>query len=127
MQTCGKGLAERSVLPAQMADVIAAMAANLEQHRASIPADSDEMEAYTQLATRYRAVAEDLGATAEQMESYRTLPNAKHDIAVLMSANNVASFGRFVEAERRLARTLGDFIQRDVEMLEQMSRPSRNV
>ena len=40
-QTCGQGLAEHSALPAQLAEVIEAMADNLQVHMAALELDDE--------------------------------------------------------------------------------------
>src|SRR3954454_10602306 len=86
-QTCGKGLAERSGLPANLAAFIGALAALLEQHHKSVTGDdtnsAGERDAYRSLAGKYRTIARDLDAAAKEMAGYRSMPMAPHDIMVL--------------------------------------------
>src|SRR3954471_1630196 len=91
-QTCGKGLAERSILPASFATFVGALAALLTQHEKSIAGDDPnsarERDAYRSLAERYRNVSRELGSVAKQMAGYRSLPMAPHNVSVLISAEN---------------------------------------
>jgi hypothetical protein len=81
--TCGKGLAERSVLPARLSALCAAMADVLEQHQQALDlTDANartEREAYQVLARDYRNIATQLQNTADRMASYQNLPAARHD------------------------------------------------
>jgi hypothetical protein len=122
--TCGKGLAEHSVLPRKLAAVAAAMAKVLEQHRTSLdPADPNgraELDAYTTLGHDFRGLATTLQATAERMAGYRDLPMAPHDEAALMRAEAVGAFEAFVRAERELLKLLQGSVERDEAMLSEM-------
>ena len=123
-QTCGKGLAERAVLPSRLANFIDALAALLEQHQKSVPGDdadsAREREAYRSLARQYRSVSRTLGAAAAEMAGYRHLPMAPHDIAVLVSPENAGAFDRVVAAEQAVAELLQSMLPRDEEMLRSM-------
>ena len=124
IQTCGKGLADRSVLPAHLATLIAALAGVLEEHQKSLVSNdantAAENAAYWDLAKRYRNISQDLIAASRQMESYRGLPMAPHEIDVLTGSANVSAFDRFVEAERDLIDLLRTVLARDETMLKSM-------
>ena len=85
--TCGKGLAENSLVPARMAELIAALAEVLEVHMKALDlADASsrkEFHAYRKLATEYGELADRLEATAQQMAGYRDLPMGRHDSALM--------------------------------------------
>ena len=123
-QTCGKGLAERSELPARIATFLEALASLLEQHQKSVltddPSGAKERDAYASLASRYQGVARDLQSTAKEMAGYRTLPMAPHDISVLISPENAGAFDRVVAAERAVAELLESMLPRDQQILESM-------
>ena len=127
IQTCGKGLADRSVLPAHLATLIAALAGILEEHQKSLVSNdantAAERAAYWDLTKRYRNISQDLTAAARQMESYRGLAMAPHDVQVLRSTANASAFERFVEAERDLIDLLRTILTRDETMLKSM-RPA---
>lgn len=127
IQTCGKGLADRSVLPAHLATLVAALAAILEEHQKSLVSNdantAAERAAYWDLTKRYRNISQDLTAAARQMESYRGLAMAPHDVQVLRSTANASAFERFVEAERDLIDLLRTILTRDESMLKSM-RPA---
>ena len=81
-RTCGRGLAERSALPARVSALTAAMAEVLETHRQTLDLTDDnagaEHIAYQQLADDYRRLTSQLRATADHMLGYRDLPMARH-------------------------------------------------
>ena len=124
VQTCGKGLADRSVLPAQLANLTAALAGILEEHQKSLTSNdmntAVERAAYWDLTKRYRGISQDLSAAARQMAGYRGLVMAPHDIGALRSTTNVCAFDRFIEAERDLIDLLQTCLSRDEAMLETM-------
>lgn len=117
--TCGKGLAEHSVLPRKLAAVASAMAEVLEHHRTSLdasdPGGRAEDDAYRTLAHDFRSIAVTLTATADRMAGYRDLPMASHDEAALMNPEAVEKFERFVQAERELLQLLQDSAQTNEE------------
>lgn len=123
-QTCGKGLAEHSVLPKTMGEVAAAMAGVLEHHRTSLdsadPAARPEYDAYTLLMAEFRAIAVTLEETAARMAGYRDLPMPRHDESALMSTDAVEKFERFVQAERDLSSLMKASVERDEAMLSEM-------
>jgi len=88
-QTCGKGLAENSVVPASLGELVAATARVLEVHMKALDLTDDnakiEMEAYRELATAHRRIAVELSSLAERMASYRNLPMARHDMVAMMA------------------------------------------
>ena len=77
-QTCGQGLAETSMLPALLAELLASLAENLVVHMQALDrtdqnADKEYL-AYQELAEEYRTVASQLQSTAQKMAGYRDLP-----------------------------------------------------
>lgn len=123
-QTCGKGLAEHSALPAKLAALTASMAALLAAHQHSIDvADENgrqELKAYVRLEEEHRMIASLLEQTAERMARYRALPMARHDLRVLASAENAEAFAKLVRVEHELADLLRATIERHQQMLAQM-------
>src|SRR5436190_1573918 len=73
-QTCGKGLAEHSVLPAKLAELITSIAKNLELHMETLdltdPDSRREYNAYQKLVYEHREIADQLKETAVEMEGY---------------------------------------------------------
>ena len=124
IQTCGRGLADRSALPAHLATLAGALAGILEEHQKSLTSDdvntAAERNAYWDLTKRYRGISQDLSAAARQMESYRGLVMAPHDKSALTSITNISAFDRFVEAERDLIDLLETCLARDETMLKTM-------
>lgn len=120
-QTCGQGLAEHSVLPARMGDVIAALAANLEVHMTTLDqADENarkEYAAYLQLAKEHRRIAQGLEAVAQRMAGYRDLPMGNHDMSALTGPEVRAAFETLVEREQDLLDLLTATVEKHQHML----------
>jgi hypothetical protein len=121
--TCGQGLAEHSAFPARIADLLAAMAENLELHLGTLdPADratQPERDAYTRLASQTQKIAGQLGALAAEMAAYRDLPMGHHDRAALSSSPVVAAFAKFLKVEEELCALLEKSVERGRQMLTQ--------
>ena len=119
--TCGQGLAERSVLPARLGALAAAMADNLEKHQRTLDLTDDsanaERDAYDAVARSLRSAATDLQAAADRMASSRDLPMPRHDTSKMTSAEILDAFATFIERELDLSVLLNTLIQRDREML----------
>ena len=119
--TCGRGLAEHSVIPAKLGELIAALAENLELHiPALVVSDHNaklEQEAYVKLAAEHRAIAEQLTAVASHMAGYKNLPMGQHDPAVMEDPALNEAFGRYVKIERELIALLQKSLVRDQELL----------
>jgi hypothetical protein len=102
-QTCGKGLADNSVVPASLAEVAGGLAGNLEVHMRALdrddPAAAREHAVYEQVARSVRSAAADLRAAAAEMAAARDLPMGRHDMAVMTSPPVLDAFGRYVAAE----------------------------
>ena len=77
-QTCGRGLAEHSALPAQLAEVTEAMADNLQVHMQALELDDEparqEHAVYLHLVEEQRQAAGRLRAVAAEMAAARNLP-----------------------------------------------------
>jgi hypothetical protein len=121
--SCGKGLAEHSLLVAKLGELTAAVAENLELHTRSLdPGDEaarEERTAYQELVTRHRAIASQLDLTARRMAGYRDLPMARHDEAALSDERVVNAFVQLVARERELLELLQRSLDRDQAMLAQ--------
>jgi uncharacterized protein YndB with AHSA1/START domain len=119
--TCGQGLAERSVLPEKLAELAAAMAANLEQHQRTLDVTGHnaraEHEACEVVASALRNAAAQLQAAADRMAGYRDLPMAWHDERALTSPEIRDTFARFIDREHELSALLDICIQQDRNML----------
>jgi hypothetical protein len=127
-QTCGKGLAERSALPAKMAELITAVAATLEVHRKALDLADEksrpENDAYTSLATRYAEIARSLQEVAAEMAGYRDLPMGRHDPKAMKGRDAVEAFDRFVRCESELLALLRERLEKDRAMLPTMGGAS---
>ena len=128
-QTCGQGLAENSVLPAKLSELIGSMAEILEIHMGALDLqDNDsrlEHEAYRELVSEQRRNAAKLGETARRMAGYRDMPMGRHDMRVMSSPRAVEAFEKFVKLEEELSAMLQKRLVADRKMLSEMrgSRP----
>jgi hypothetical protein len=122
--TCGQGLAEHSVLPGKLSEVMEAMAETLEVHRTALDLSDEttrpEDAAYRDLAERQRAAAAQLRMIAGEMAGHIDLPMGRHRFAALTSAQAVAAFERFVSAERDLLGLVQQAVARHEAMLGAM-------
>jgi hypothetical protein len=122
--TCGKGLAEHATLPATLADLLAAMADNLERHRRTLDlsdaAARSEHDAYVTLANEYADIARRLQSTAAHMAASHDLPMGRHDQRALADPAIVTAFEKFVGLERDVIDILERDLERDVQLLTAM-------
>ena len=120
-QTCGKGLAEHSALPAKLGEWTAAMAENLERHTETLDLSDEnsrrERDAYLELAKEYGQIATRLQATARQMAGYRDLPMGRHDPKAMASPRLRDAFEKFVSLEQDLLALLQKRVEQDRGML----------
>ena len=121
LQTCGKGLAEHSALPAKLGEWTAAMAENLERHTETLDLSDEnsrrERDAYLELAKGYGQIATRLQATARQMAGYRDLPMGRHDPKAMASPRLRDAFEKFVSQEQDLLTLLQKRVEQDRGML----------
>ena len=126
-QTCGHGLAEHSVLPAQLAAVIEAMADNLRVHMQALELDDEpareEHAVYLRLTEEQRQAAGRLRAIAGEMAAARDLPMGRHDSQTLSSPEVADAFRQFVTAKQELAATLQRTAEGDQQLLAAMESP----
>jgi hypothetical protein len=126
-QTCGRGLADHSVLPARLAGVIEAMADNLRVHLQALELDDEpareEHAVYLRLAEEQRQAAGRLRAIAADMAAARDLPMGRHDTQTLSSPEVADAFRHFVTAKQELAATLERMAEEDQQLLAAMDGP----
>src|SRR5689334_10091614 len=126
--TCGKGLAENSILPEQISKVIAAMAENLESHMQALDLtdkiSSGEYTAYEKLVKELKQSALQLHLTANQMAGYRDMPMGRHNMKEMTHPRVRDAFERFLKEKRDLFSLLERTMQRDNQILESMSPSS---
>ncbi len=126
--TCGKGVAENTVLPARLAAVAAAMAEVLEVHRKALdmqdPETKPEADAYTNLALELGEIAAKLQSTATEMTGYRDLPMGRHDEQALSGPEPRTAFETFVKAKADLLMLLEQQAEQDRQMLDEMRSPA---
>ena len=127
--TCGQGLAEHSVLPGKLSEVMAAMAETLEVHRTALDLGDEnarpEDAAYRDLAEDQRAAAARLRAIGAGMAGHVDLPMGRHAIEALTSPAAVGAFECFVAAERDLLGLLEQTVARHEAMLGAMRGVAR--
>jgi hypothetical protein len=123
-QTCGKGLAQNSVVPAALGELVAATARVLEVHMKALDPSDDaakrELVVYREIATTHRRIAAELSALSELMARQRDLPMAKHDMAAMMSPAPKHAFMGLVRQEERLVEMLQARLPGHHAMLAQM-------
>ena len=123
-QTCGQGLAEHSVLPAQLAEVTEAMADNLMAHMQALELDDEaarqEHAVYLRLAEEQRQTATRLRAVAAEMAAARDLPMGRHDRQAMTSPEVANAFQRFVKDKQDLLALLQRMVEQDQRMLAEM-------
>jgi hypothetical protein len=122
--TCGRGLAEHSLLPAKLAKLIASMADNLEAHMKALDLRDEharrEHGAYLKLAAENRRVASELRAISDEMASYRDLPMGAHDDEAMNAPNILEHFEDLVKCERDVFNLLEKTMEHDQRMLVEM-------
>jgi hypothetical protein len=120
--TCGEGLAANSILPAKLAELMAAQAEVLECHTRALDltdtAAQKELDAYAKLERAHRDVASELADLGEEMAGYRNLPMGRHDMAVMSDPKGqMEAFRRFVVVERELLALLQAKLEAEGELL----------
>jgi hypothetical protein len=123
-QTCGKGLAESSALPAKVGELIGSMAEVLEIHLEALDLhDNDsrrEHEAYRELVSDDRRIAARLDETARRMAGYRDLPMGRHHMSAMSSPRAVEALEKFVKLEDELSAMLQSRLEAERKMLAEM-------
>ena len=124
--TCGKGLAEHSVLPQKLGELTASVAEILELHTKALDRTDKNSEtehaAYLELAKEHRRIATQLATTATRMAGYRNLPMGRHDDKAMSSARALEVFETFVKLETELVALLQNRLELDRKMLIEMGR-----
>ena len=125
-QTCGKGLAENSVLPARLGNLVAAMAENLAVHMNALDLrdlnSQAEYNAYEKLVNELRQTAVQLLWTANEMAGYRDLPMGRHDEIAMTQPEIRQAFEKFVIHKHELLSLLEQTAERDDQLLEMMRK-----
>lgn len=122
--TCGKGLAENSVLPRSLGNVISGMAENLAEHMKALDLQDSrsrvEYDAYERLVGQLRQAAAELHVTASEMAGYRDLPMGQHDHVAMTRPAIREAFENFVQHKQELSTLLEHTAERDAQLLEMM-------
>ncbi len=107
---------------------MASVAAILEVHTLALDLTDDnakvEHSVYERLVDQHRTAADQLRATGDALAGCRELPRARHDEQAMASTDAVATFGRFLQAERQLLALLEKRLPRDEQMLVAMGGTS---
>jgi len=123
-QTCGKGLAEHSILPAKLAELIASTAKNLELHMETLDlTDSNsrrEYEVYQKLVKEHQEISTRLKKIATEMQGYFDLPMGKHDQKKLSDPVVIDAFRRYASLEQEVLTILNKQVEQDQEMIAEM-------
>ena len=127
--TCGKGLAENSILPAKLSELMTAMVENLEAHMKALDLTDKnsrtEYEAYESLAKAHQQIAVQLQSVADQMAGSRALPMGRHDEEAMAHPRVRAAFEKLVQRKRELLALLEQTEERDDKLLEMMRHQNR--
>lgn len=122
--TCGKGLAENSVFPAKLGNLISAMAENLAIHTLALdqtdPNSRVEYDAYEKLIAELRQSAAALQVTASEMAGYRDLPMGRHDPVAMTQPEVRTAFEHYVKSKKELLSLLQETAERDDQLLAMM-------
>jgi uncharacterized protein YndB with AHSA1/START domain len=122
--TCGRGLAENSVLPARFSEIMASMAENLELHMQTLDLDDPnaklEYDAYGKLIKEHKDLATRLMTAAHTMYSYYNLPLARHDEDKLSNPAIATAFKRFNNLEEELTSMLKKRMKKDKRILAEI-------
>ena len=128
-QTCGKGLAEHSIVVSTLGALVAAMAENLEVHQDALDVTDEnsrkELRVYVKLTEEFRCIASQLAATAGHMAGYRDLPMGRHDPRAMATPKVVEAFKTLIRAEQDLQRMLANMIERHQAILGAAGSPTR--
>ena len=128
--TCGKGLAENSVLPARLSNLISAMAENLAVHMKALDLtdvkSQAEHSAYERLVDELRQTAVQLQWSANEMAGYRDLPMGRHDDIAMTQPEVRETFEKFVRHKQELFTLLEETAERDHQLLEMMRTHSQS-
>jgi hypothetical protein len=124
--TCGKGLAENSLLPGKLGELAAAMAENFEVHMRALevsdPVSNREYQVYSQLASEQREAASQLLAAANEMAAARELVMGRHDFDAELNAQALQAFEKVVKLKLDVLSLLQHTVERDQQLLMQMRR-----
>ena len=114
--TCGQGLAEHSVVPAKLSELVSAMADNLEAHMRALDLNDEssreEFEVYVKIAQQHREIEGQLRETAEFMAGQRGLPMGRHDPAAMADPSVIAAFEKLVRVEGELIELMRGLLEK---------------
>jgi hypothetical protein len=126
-QTCGKGLAQHSDLPAKLGELTVAVADVLEHHMTALDLSDErsrkEHAAYRRLVADHRKAGAELRAIADAMAGYRDLPMGKHNMAAMATPDAARVFSKLVRLEEELFVLLRGRLGEHRAMLGEMGSP----
>jgi hypothetical protein len=126
-RTCGAGLAEQSVLPRTLGELVGSVAEILEVHMTALDPDDQnarrEHDVYKTLAQEHRETAARLRATADRMAAQRDLPMGRHDEQAMAGPRVRETFETYVRTKQKLLALLRQAEVQDQELLAAMSGP----
>lgn len=124
--TCGKGLAEHSVLPAKISELLDALAENLDLHLTTLDLSDEnskkEDDVYRMLVKEYSMSAAHLAKTARRMAGFGSLPMGRHDAKAMQDPKFFEAFKHFVKIEEELLQLLEMRVDQDRKMLTGMGK-----
>ncbi len=124
--TCGKGLAEHSVLPAKISELIDALAENLDLHLTTLDMNDEnskkEDDVYRMLVREYSAIAARLEKTAGRMAGFRDLAMGRHNAEAMQDPKLHEAFKHYVTIEEELLQLLEMRVDQDRKMLIEMAK-----
>lgn len=116
-QTCGRGLAEHSAIPAKTSELMDRLGAMLEAHMTALELSDEnarkEHDAYSALAGEFRDLSRRLRETATHMASYRDLPMGAHDMRVMSSSMMREAFEGYIRGAEAVVTLLQRSLERD--------------
>jgi hypothetical protein len=128
-QTCGQGVADNAVLPARLAEVVEAMADNLQAHMQALELDDEparqEHAVYLRLTEEHRQAAARLRGIGAEMAAARDLPMGRHDQQAMSSPEVAEAFQRLVGAKQQLLALLQEMAELDQRLLAELGDPTR--
>jgi hypothetical protein len=123
--TCGQMMAEKAVLPAKMAELVTAVAANAEAHAAFMlstePKSKEaaaEAEGLRKLAQIHRDLAIQFTKTSEAMKSAAAWPAAPHDMAKMQVDAKISESNKAMLTTHR---DMAAMLQKEVAMMEKQA------
>jgi uncharacterized protein YhfF len=124
--TCGQGLADQGRVPTKLAQLLAAVAENLELHTGALDVSDEhskrEHDVYRKLVDQHRRLSAQLEAMGAEMAASRELPMGPHDEQALAAPKIVEAFEAYVRIEEELSALLLERVEHNRRLLAEMGR-----